>query len=91
MPKTKRRELRISSSDDDLLVEASGLLGVSVSEFLLSTALPEAERLVDDNRTIVLGKDAYKRFLAILDAPPRVAQRLAAEARKARVLSHVDE
>lgn len=91
MPKTKRRELRISSSDDDLLVEASGLLGVSVSEFLLSTALPEAERLVNENRTIVLREDAYKRFLANLDAPPKVAQRLAAVARRARVLSHVDE
>ena len=37
--KDKRREVRISADDDDLLAEAAGLSGVSVSEFLLDRAI----------------------------------------------------
>ena len=89
--KTKRRELRISSNDDNLLIEASGLLGISVSEFLLSKALPDAERLVEKSRVISLRDDAYKKFLEILDAPAHVALNLATQAQEARAIKHVDE
>ncbi len=42
--KDRRREVRISASDDDLLAEAAGLAGVSVSEFLLARLSPTRSR-----------------------------------------------
>jgi uncharacterized protein (DUF1778 family) len=88
--KDQRRELRLSRADEDLLVEAASLSGVSVSEFLLDRALPDAEQMVTGHRTITLNQDAYRRFLAALDAPPSPPGGLLEQARKARPLKHAD-
>jgi uncharacterized protein (DUF1778 family) len=87
--KDRRRELRLSSREDDVIVEAAGLLGVSVSEFLLDRAVADAEETVAAHRTIELEADAYGRFLAILDGPPAPAKELIEQVRKARPLKHV--
>jgi uncharacterized protein (DUF1778 family) len=71
-PRTKkvaRREFRLSSQDDDLIVEAAGLAGVSVTEFVVERAVADAEQLVAAHHTIELRADIYKRFMAALDAP----------------------
>lgn len=65
--KDSRRELRLTAKDDSLLVEAAGLIGMTVSEFLLSKALPDAEAIVDEHHTITLTEDAYARFCEALD------------------------
>lgn len=90
LAKTKRRELRVSSREDDLLVEASSLLGVSVTEFLLSKAVADAEKVVDAHRTILLQADAYQRFLDVLDAPASPANELIKQIRKSRSLKHIN-
>lgn len=88
--KNQRREVRISDKDDDLLVEAAGIVGVSVSEFILSRALEDAEVTVAAHHEVVLDTDAYDRFLAVLDAPAQAIPALASQARRARRLKHVD-
>jgi uncharacterized protein (DUF1778 family) len=88
--KDQRRELRLSSSDDDLITEAAGLLGISVSEFLLVRAVADAEAIVEAHRTIRLQEAHYDRFLAVLDAPPRPRPKLLEQIRKSRTLKHVD-
>ena len=88
--KNRRREFRVADADDDLLVEAAGLVGMSVSEFLLDRALPDAEALVRAHRTIELRPAAFERFMAALDAPPKRLERLAEQAAKARRLKRVD-
>lgn len=84
--KNRRREVRVAAADDDLLAEAAGLAGVSVSEFLLQRALSDAAALVDAHRTIRLSEDSYRRFLATLDAPPRPPKGLVAQSRRAQHL-----
>lgn len=84
--KDKRREVRISASDDDLLAEAAGLAGVPVSEFLLNRALSDAAELVEAHRAIRLADASYQAFLDALDGPPRPPEKLAAQARRARRL-----
>jgi uncharacterized protein (DUF1778 family) len=84
--KNKRREVRISAHDDDLLAEAAALAGMPVSEFLLGRALSDAAELVEAHRTIRLTDAAYRAFLAALDAPAEPPERLAAQARRARRL-----
>ena len=88
--KDRRRELRLSSSDDDLITEAAGLLGLSVSEFLLGRAVADAETVVDAHRSIRLQQEAYDRFLAALDAPPKPVSNLVEQVRKSRTLKHAD-
>ena len=88
--KDRRREVRISASDDDLLAEAASLAGVPVSEFLLERALSDAAALVQAHRTILLSEDKYRAFLKALDSPPRPPKALVAQARRARRLKRAD-
>ena len=89
--KDKRREVRISADDDDLLTEAAGLLGVSVSEFLLDRAIADAATIVDEHRTVRLAEDDHERFIKALDGPVRPPKELVTQARRARRLKRVDE
>ena len=90
MPKDKRRELRITSQDDDLIVEAAGLAGVSVSEFLIERALKDAGELVEAHRLIHLQSDPYQRFLAALDRPAQAPRELLRQINASRPIKHVD-
>jgi uncharacterized protein (DUF1778 family) len=90
MLKDKRRELRIASQDDDLIVEAAGLLGVSVSEFLIDRAISDAERVVEAHHSINLQPDAYQRFLDALDRPAKTPNELLLQIRASRPIKHVD-
>ena len=53
--------------------------------------LPEAESPVDADPVIRLAPDAYRKFVAALDAPPRRLDELTAQARQARRLERVDD
>jgi uncharacterized protein (DUF1778 family) len=86
--KDHRRELRLSSSDDDLITEAAGLLGVSVSEFLLGRAVSDAAAIIDAHRTVRLQQESYDRFIAALDTPPKPVSKLVDQIRKSRALKH---
>jgi uncharacterized protein (DUF1778 family) len=88
--KDHRRELRLSSTDDDLITEAAGLLGLSVSEFLLDRAVADAEAIVDAHRSVRLKQESYDRFLAALDAPPEPVTLLVGQIRKSQALKHAD-
>ena len=88
--KDKRREFRLAASEDDLLVEAAGLVGVSVTEFVVGRAISEAETVVEVHHNIRLSEEALADFLAVLDAPPRRLERLAKQARRARRLKRGD-
>lgn len=90
MAKDQRRELRLSSHDDDLIAEAAGLCGLSVSEFLLNRAVAAAEEIVATHHTVRLNSASYEKFLAALDAPAQPATALVAQIRKAKPLKHVD-
>lgn len=89
MLKDKRRELRLTSRDDDLIVEAAGLLGVSVSEFLINRAVADAEEVVDVHRSIRLQSDPYRRFLVALDQPARTPKQLLRQVKASRPIKHV--
>jgi len=90
MLKDKRRELRMSSQDDDLIVEAAGLLGVSVSEFLVDRAVADAEVVVENHRLIRLQSASYRQFLSALDQPASLSQELLRQVRKSRPIKHID-
>lgn len=88
--KNRRRELRLTSRDDDLMIEAAGLLGISVSEFVLDRAVADAETVVDAHRSIRLQPDSYFRFLKSLDGPMKSQQQLLKQIKSSRPFKHAN-
>jgi uncharacterized protein (DUF1778 family) len=84
--KTNRREIRLTARDDDLITEAAGLAGLTVTEFLLDKAVADAEALVDAHHAIRLQSEAYDQFLKALDSPPVPIAELVEQIHKSRPL-----
>lgn len=73
MPQTRSQNLniRVLPQERTLISRAAEAANQSVSEFVLSAARKQAEEVLLDRRTFVLGEDAYRAFVEALDAPPR--------------------
>ena len=71
---TARREtinLRASQKQKTLIDRAAEAVGRSRSDFMLETACREAEAVLLDRRYFALSEDAFKKFKALLDKPPK--------------------
>ena len=68
--------LRASRKQKALIDRAAGALGRSRSDFMLDTACREAESVLLDRRYFALPEDAFKKFVAMLDRPPKDNPRL---------------
>lgn len=69
--------LRVSRSQKALIDRAAEAQGRNRSDFMLEAACREAESVLLDRRYFNLDDDAFRRFTAMLDAPPRSNPRLA--------------
>jgi len=70
------------------LTRAAELLGATVNQFLVQTALKEAQAVIERERTLRLSRRDCERLLDLLDHPPRPNARLRAARkyyRKARL------
>jgi uncharacterized protein (DUF1778 family) len=69
--------LRVSRSQKALIDRAAKAQGRNRSDFMLDAACREAESVLLDRRYFNLDDDAFRRFMAMLDAPPKSNPRLA--------------
>jgi uncharacterized protein (DUF1778 family) len=53
------------------LETAASMVGATVNQFVVQTALREAERIIEQERIIRLTERDAEAFLQALDAPPR--------------------
>ena len=74
--RTEKLDLRLSPSAKQTLQAAAMAARKSVSEFVLDTALSEAEERLADRRVFTLDAKAWNAFVAALDVPPRRQPRL---------------
>jgi uncharacterized protein (DUF1778 family) len=74
--RTEKLDLRLSKSAKQTLQAAATAARKSVSEFVLETALSEAEERLADRRIFTLDAKRWEAFVAALDAPPRHHPRL---------------
>lgn len=74
--RTEKLDLRLSKSAKQTLQAAATAARKSVSEFVLETALSEAEERLADRRIFTLDAERWDAFVAALDAPPRRHPRL---------------
>lgn len=70
--------VRVRAADRELIDDAAHLLGKSRTEFVLESARREAEAVLLDRRSFRLEPAAHRKFLACLDAPPALNERLRA-------------
>jgi uncharacterized protein (DUF1778 family) len=69
--RTEKLDLRISPSDKATLQAAAAAKKKPLSEFVLESALVEAEIALADQTTIKLNAEQWTAFIEALDAPPR--------------------
>jgi uncharacterized protein (DUF1778 family) len=74
--RTEKLDLRLSRAAKRTLQAAASAERKSVSEFVLDTALSEAEERLADRRVFTLDGKSWDAFVAALDAPPRRHTRL---------------
>lgn len=74
--RTEKLDLRLSRSAKQTLQAAAKAARKSVSEFVLDTALSEAEERLADRTVFTLDAERWTAFVNALDAPPRRHPRL---------------
>jgi uncharacterized protein (DUF1778 family) len=74
--RTEKLDLRLTRAAKQTLQAAAKASRKSVSEFVLDTALSEAEERLADRRVFTLDGKSWEAFIAALDAPPRRHARL---------------
>ena len=74
--RTEKLDLRLTRTAKQTLQAAARAQRKSVSEFVLDTALSEAEERLADRRVFALDSKNWDAFIAALDAPPRRHPRL---------------
>lgn len=74
--RTEKLDLRLSRSAKQTLQAAAKAARKSVSEFVLDTALSEAEERLADRSVFTLDAERWAAFVNALDAPPRRLPRL---------------
>ena len=73
---TEKLDLRLTKSAKHTLQAAAMAAHKSVSEFVLETALSEAEERLADRHIFMLDAKRWDAFVAALDTPPRHHPRL---------------
>jgi uncharacterized protein (DUF1778 family) len=74
--RTEKLDFRLTRAAKQTLQAAASADRKSVSEFVLDSALREAEERLADRRVFTLDAKRWKAFVAALDAPPRRHARL---------------
>ena len=61
---------RVSIQAQETLEMAAGIIGATLNQFIVQTALREAERIIEQERIIRLSARDAEAFLNALDHPP---------------------
>ena len=72
----RRITARVSHNVRRTLELAAELLGVTVNQFVVQTAYPEAQRIIERESVIRLSQRDARRVLSLLDRPPKPAKKL---------------
>jgi uncharacterized protein (DUF1778 family) len=79
-PQNKKEQinLRLKSSAKSLIERAASFEGKTVSHFILTSALEQAEKTVQEHETMTLNAENSRIFFEALAAPVRFNRKLAA-------------
>jgi uncharacterized protein (DUF1778 family) len=69
-PKQERLQVRLDTQAKGVLQRAASYRHKTLSQFVLSTALEEAERIIRENEVVTLSNPDWKAFYDALTDPP---------------------
>ena len=69
---------RVPAQVQETLEIAASMVGATVNQFIVQTALREAERIIEQERVIRLSTRDAEAFLSALDSPPLPSDKLLA-------------
>ena len=75
-PKNDRIQLRVSDERRARYEAAAAIQGKSLTEFVTAAADTATEHALADRRLFPLDDEAWERFNAMLDAPPKIIPEL---------------
>jgi len=67
----QRWDFRVEPGTDRLIRQAAEASQRTLTDFVVTAAVLEAERLLADRKRFVLESEAWDRFVDLLDRPPR--------------------
>ncbi|MDR0626996.1 MAG: DUF1778 domain-containing protein [Bifidobacteriaceae bacterium] len=67
--KTRRLEVRASERQAEIIAQAADATERTMTDFILGSAVREAERVLADRTWFAGSVEAYERFLDLLDEP----------------------
>lgn len=67
--RTERLNIRSSERQANLLKRAAASADMTMSDFILNSAVKEAERLLADQRWFMVSNEQYDDFIEALDRP----------------------
>lgn len=67
---------RIPAEMRDRLEEAAELMGSTLNQFVVQSAVQEAQRVLERETTIRLSREAAQRILEMIDDPPKPTKAL---------------
>jgi uncharacterized protein (DUF1778 family) len=74
--RTKRIHIRVTPHEDRLIRTGAKAKHVDITDFMVASALLEAEHALANRRHFELSPAAWKQFCDALDHPPRIIPRL---------------
>jgi uncharacterized protein (DUF1778 family) len=74
--KLKAVYLRVREDTRALIDKAANIQGRSRSDFMIEAAHRAAEEAILDQRVIMISGESYDHFLAVLERPPEVNEKL---------------
>jgi uncharacterized protein (DUF1778 family) len=81
---TARITTRVPESVHSLLSEAATLVGATINQFVVQSALDRANSVIEHERLITLNAEASQRFVDALENPPAPNEKLKAAFRAHR-------
>jgi uncharacterized protein (DUF1778 family) len=74
----ERVTARVSASVKETLQYAADLSGATLNQFLVQSALKEAQRILEAERTIILSQRDANKIFDLIENPPKVRDKLKA-------------
>lgn len=92
LPVSERRlTTRITDRVQETLQAAADLVGATLNQFVVQAALEKAEKIIENESTMILTRRESMRLLQLLDnPPPRNEKFLAAQARYQEMTADAD-
>lgn len=72
----KAVNLRVREDTRALIDKAASIQGRSRTDFMIEAARRAAEEAILDQRVIMVSRESYDNFLAVLERPPEVNEKL---------------